>query len=135
MRIIILKFLHPCSADLALEVKYWATQDVVWVIDWKWNRNSWIKTKPFFITSNRPCYFHSVQLHVDEQDETPCIATKKHNVPLMKFQIRVRRPFESSGYDEFPIKTSDLSGQIAPVKPTEPRHKSLIDGLKYSAGF
>ena len=46
----------------------------------------------------------------------------KHNVPSMKFLVWVRRPFESSGYDEFPIKTSDLSGQITPVKPMQPRH-------------
>ena len=53
----------------------------------------------------------------------------------MKFQIWVRRPFESSGYDEFSLKTSDISGQITPVKPMEPRHKSLINGLKYSVGI
>ena len=58
----------------------------------------------------------------------PALPQKKHNVPFMKFQIWVRRPFESSGYDEFPIKTSDLSGQITLVKPTKPRHKSLMMG-------
>ena len=53
----------------------------------------------------------------------------------MKFQIWVRRRFESSDYDEFSLKTSDLSGRITPVKPMEPRHESLIDGPKYSVGI